>query len=163
MNGEVAIARGDIFYDYVSSEYIDVQDIHQQISYVSLDDHIFNETILFNLTLGRQIDATKLEQAVHLFYLKDWISTLSHGLDTRLSEISQDISSGQKQRISLARAYLEEKPIMIIDEATDAIDKERRYQIEHYLFSIPDKTVIFVSHHLDENTKTLFDSIISLD
>ena len=163
MNGEVAIARGDIFYDYVSSEYIDVQDIHQQISYVSLDDHIFNETILFNLTLGRQIDATKLEQAVQLFYLKDWISTLSHGLDTRLSEISQDISSGQKQRISLARAYLEEKPIMIIDEATDAIDKERRYQIEHYLFSIPDKTVIFVSHHLDENTKTLFDSIISLD
>ena len=163
MNGEVAIARGDIFYDYVSSEYIDVQDIHQQISYVSLDDHIFNETILFNLTLGRQIDATKLEQAVQLFYLKDWISTLSHGLDTRLSEISQDISSGQKQRISLARAYLEERPIMIIDEATDAIDKERRYQIEHYLFSIPDKTVIFVSHHLDENTKTLFDSIISLD
>ena len=163
MNGEVAIARGDIFYDYVSSEYIDVQDIHQQISYVSLDDHIFNETILFNLTLGRQIDATKLEQAVQLFYLKDWISTLSHGLDTRLSEISQDISSGQKQRISLARAYLEEKPIMIIDEATDAIDKERRYQIEHYLFSIPDKTVIFVSHHLDANTKTLFDSIISLD
>lgn len=163
MNGEVAIARGDIFYDYVSSEYIDVQDIHQQISYVSLDDHIFNETILFNLTLGRQIDATKLEQAVQLFYLKDWISTLSHGLDTRLSEISQDISSGQKQRISLARAYLEEKPIMIIDEATDAIDKERRYQIEHYLFSIPDKTVIFVSHHLDENTKMLFDSIISLD
>ena len=163
MNGEVAIARGDIFYDYVSSEYIDVQDIHQQISYVSLDDHIFNETILFNLTLGRQIDATKLEQAVQLFYLKDWISTLSHGLDTRLSEISQDISSGQKQRISLARAYIEEKPIMSIDEATDAIDKERRYQIEHYLFSIPDKTVIFVSHHLDENTKTLFDSIISLD
>ena len=138
-------------------------DLHKQISYVSLDDHIFNESILFNLTLGRQLEDTKIEKALDLFYLRDWVSGLRHGLDTTLSEISQDISSGQKQRISLARAYLEEKPILIIDEATDAIDKERRYQIEKYLFSMPDKTVIFVSHHLDENIRSLFDKIIYLD
>lgn len=113
--------------------------------------------------MGRQLEDTKIEKALDLFYLRDWVSGLHHGLDTTLSEISQDISSGQKQRISLARAYLEEKPILIIDEATDAIDKERRYQIEKYLFSMPDKTVIFVSHHLDENIKSLFDKIIYLD
>ena len=50
----------------------------------------------------------------------------------------------------------------MIDEATDAIDKERWYQIEKYLFSISDKTVIFVSHHLDKNIKSLFDEIIDL-
>ena len=71
---------------------------------------------------------------MEIFYLRDWINGLSHGLETTLSEISQDISSGQKQRISLARAYLEENPILIIDEAMHAIDKERRYQIEKHLF-----------------------------
>lgn len=163
INGEVLISKGEIFYDNVNSQNIDLVDLHKQISYVSLDDHIFNESILFNLTLGRQLEDTKIEKALDLFYLRDWVSGLHHGLDTTLSEISQDISSGQKQRISLARAYLEEKPILIIDEATDAIDKERRYQIEKYLFSMPDKTVIFVSHHLDENIKSLFDKIIYLD
>ena len=163
INGEVLISKGEIFYDNVNSQNIDLVDLHKQISYVSLDDHIFNESILFNLTLGRQLEDTKIEKALDLFYLRDWVSGLRHGLDTTLSEISQDISSGQKQRISLARAYLEEKPILIIDEATDAIDKERRYQIEKYLFSMPDKTVIFVSHHLDENIKSLFDKIIYLD
>lgn len=163
INGEVLLSKGEIFYDNVNSQNIDLVDLHKQISYVSLDDHIFNESILFNLTLGRQLEDTKIEKALDLFYLRDWVSGLRHGLDTTLSEISQDISSGQKQRISLARAYLEEKPILIIDEATDAIDKERRYQIEKYLFSMPDKTVIFVSHHLDENIKSLFDKIIYLD
>ena len=115
------------------------------------------------MTLGREIEDSKIEKALEIFYLRDWINALSHGLETTLSEISQDISSGQKQRISLARAYLEEKPILIIDEATDAIDKERRYQIEKHLFSMTEKTVIFVSHHLDENIRSLFDKIIYLD
>ena len=115
------------------------------------------------MTLGREIEDSKIEKALEIFYLRDWINGLSHGLETTLSEISQDISSGQKQRISLARAYLEEKPILIIDEATDAIDKERRYQIEKHLFSMTEKTVIFVSHHLDENIRSLFDKIIYLD
>lgn len=162
INGEVPIAGGKILYDHVYSEFIDLQDLHRQISYVSLEDHIFNESIWFNLTLGRQVEDSKVEKALELFYLKDWIAGLPHGLETRLSDISQDISSGQKQRINLARAYLEEKTILMIDEATDAIDKERRYQIEKYLFSISDKTVIFVSHHLDENIKSLFDEIIDL-
>lgn len=162
INGELPIAGGTIFYDQVPADQVKTKDLHKQIAYVSLEDHIFNESILFNLTLGREIEKSKIEEALDLFYLKDWIAGLRHGLDTTLSEISQDISSGQKQRISLARAYLEDKPILIIDEATDAIDKERRYQIEKFLFSLPDKTVLFVSHHLDEAIKPLFDELISL-
>lgn len=163
INGEVPISDGTIVYDQVPSAQVKPQDLHQQIAYVSLEDHIFNETILFNLTLGREIEKSKIEEALDLFYLKDWIAGLTHGLETTLSEISQDISSGQKQRISLARAYLEDKPILIIDEATDAIDKERRYLIEKFLFTLSDKTVLFVSHHLDEHVKPLFDELICLD
>ena len=163
INGEIPISKGRIFYDNIDSKNMNFKDLHENISYVSLEDHIFNETILFNLTLGREIEDSKIEKALEIFYLRDWINGLSHGLETTLSEISQDISSGQKQRISLARAYLEEKPILIIDEATDAIDKERRYQIEKHLFSMTEKTVIFVSHHLDENIRSLFDKIIYLD
>ena len=163
INGEIPISKGRIFYDNIDSKNMNFKDLHENISYVSLEDHIFNESILFNLTLGREIEDSKIEKALEIFYLRDWINGLSHGLETTLSEISQDISSGQKQRISLARAYLEEKPILIIDEATDAIDKERRYQIEKHLFSMTEKTVIFVSHHLDENIRSLFDKIIYLD
>lgn len=97
INGEVPIAGGKILYDHVYSEFIDLQDLHRQISYVSLEDHIFNESIWFNLTLGRQVEDSKVEKALELFYLKDWIAGLPHGLETRLSDISQDISSGQKQ------------------------------------------------------------------
>ena len=163
INGEIPISKGRIFYDNIDSKNMNFKDLHENISYVNLEDHIFNESILFNLTLGREIEDSKIEKALEIFYLRDWINGLSHGLETTLSEISQDISSGQKQRISLARAYLEEKPILIIDEATDAIDKERRYQIEKHLFSMTEKTVIFVSHHLDENIRSLFDKIIYLD
>lgn len=163
INGEIPISKGHIFYDNIDSKNMNFKDLHENISYVSLEDHIFNESILFNLTLGREIEDSKIEKVLELFYLRDWINGLSHGLETTLSEITQDISSGQKQRISLARAYLEAKPILIIDEATDSIDKERRYQIEKHLFSMTEKTVIFVSHHLDENIRSLFDKIIYLD
>ena len=95
--------------------------------------------------------------------MKDWINTLPQGLDTILSETKLDISSGQKQRIMLARLFLEDKPIWLIDEGTSAIDEQIRKEIERDILEDRGKTVLFVTHHLNDELASLFDECIDLN
>lgn len=69
---------------------------------------------------------------------------------------------GQKQRVLLARMFYADKPLIFLDEATANLDKENRNLIESKILKEKNKTVIMISHHLDENQKNLFNEIINL-
>ena len=84
---------------------------------------------------------------------------LENGLDTLLGERGSGLSEGQMQRIAIARAVFSEHPILILDEATSALDEETACRILNHLHSMTDKTVILVTHRMDQ--ATIFDKELS--
>ena len=121
-----------------------------KISYVSQNIFLNDETILENITFSKKqdsIDKILLNKVLVISGLNDYIDTLPSGIETYIGERGVKLSGGQKQRIGIARALYKNTDILILDEATNALDLNNEQKI---LFSIKEhcfgKTIIFVSH-----------------
>ena len=114
--------------------------------YVPQGNTLLSGTIRENLRLGR-MDATdeEMEEALHQS-CADFVMDLPDGLDTMCSELGGGLSEGQAQRISIARALLRNRSIMLFDEATSALDPETERQLLQNILSAHDKTIIFITH-----------------
>lgn len=78
------------------------------------------------------------------------------------TENNQKISGGEKQKISMARILLLQKKFLLLDEATSAVDHDSTVNIEKYLLSDPDLTLLYVTHKVNDETKDMFDHVIEL-
>jgi ATP-binding cassette subfamily B protein len=114
--------------------------------YVPQGNTLMSGTISDNLRLGK-LDATREEmiEALHKS-CADFVLELPDGLETICSESGGGLSEGQAQRISIARALLRNRPIMLFDEATSALDPDTEKQLLHNVLASHDKTVIFITH-----------------
>lgn len=114
--------------------------------YVPQGNTLMSGTIRDNLRLGK-LNATEEEiKAALEMSCASFVMELSDGLDTVCTEAGGGLSEGQAQRISIARALLRNRPIMLFDEATSALDPETERQLLHNILSNHDKTVIFITH-----------------
>ena len=114
--------------------------------YVPQGNTLMSGTIRDNLRLGK-LNATEEEiKAALEMSCASFVMELSDGLDTVCTEAGGGLSEGQAQRISIARALLRNRPIMLFDEATSAVDPETERQLLHNILSNHDKTVIFITH-----------------
>ena len=114
--------------------------------YVPQGNTLMSGTIRDNLRLGK-LNATEEEiKAVLEMSCASFVMELPDGLDTVCTEAGGGLSEGQAQRISIARALLRNRPIMLFDEATSALDPETERQLLHNILSNHDKTVIFITH-----------------
>lgn len=114
--------------------------------YVPQGNTLMSGTIRDNLRLGK-LNATEEEiKAALEMSCASFVMELPDGLDTVCSEAGGGLSEGQAQRISIARALLRNRPIMLFDEATSALDPETERQLLHNILSNHDKTVIFITH-----------------
>lgn len=114
--------------------------------YVPQGNTLMSGTIRDNLRLGK-LNATEEEiKAALEMSCASFVMELPDGLDTVCTEAGGGLSEGQAQRISIARALLRNRPIMLFDEATSALDPETERQLLHNILSIHDKTVIFITH-----------------
>ncbi|ERT60602.1 ABC transporter, ATP-binding protein [Prevotella sp. BV3P1] len=114
--------------------------------YVPQGNTLMSGTIRDNLRLGK-LNATEEEIKTALeMSCASFVMELSDGLDTVCTEAGGGLSEGQAQRISIARALLRNRPIMLFDEATSALDPETERQLLHNILSHHDKTVIFITH-----------------
>lgn len=114
--------------------------------YVPQGNTLMSGTIRDNLRLGK-LNATEEEIKTALeMSCASFIMELPDGLDTVCTEAGGGLSEGQAQRISIARALLRNRPIMLFDEATSALDPETERQLLHNILSHHDKTVIFITH-----------------
>ncbi|PHV62063.1 ABC transporter ATP-binding protein [Cyanobacterium aponinum] len=144
------IDHGEITIDGVNIQELYLHDLRKAIAWVSQDVFLFHGTVAENIAYGN-FDATLTEiiQAAKLAECDDFIQQLPQGYDTIVGERGQKLSGGQRQRIAIARGILKNPPILILDEATSAVDNETEAAIQKSLQVITkDRTTIAIAHRL---------------
>lgn len=153
---------GVITWDGIDIKAIDKDYLWQQITYVRQNDSLFNDTLRFNLTLGKIIADEMILEELKKVNLMEFYENTEAGLDTEINDLGTNLSGGQIQRILIARARLRNKLIYFIDEGTSALDQENTKMIENLLLSEKLFTVIYISHKINADNIHLFDEIITL-
>lgn len=139
------IMAGDVPFTAISAE-----DWRRQVAWVSQDPYIFHDTIEANIRLARA-DATtdEVQNAAEQARASEFISALSLGYDTPVSINGEGLSGGQAQRIAIARAFLKDAPLLILDEATAHLDPETESGIQEALTALTHgRTVLTIAHRL---------------
>ncbi len=126
-------------------------DLAKLISIVQQDVYLFNTTIAENIRLGKQTATEKeIIAAAKKAHIHDFIVTLPAGYQTTTGEKGAQLSGGEKQRLSIARAILKDAPIIILDEATASVDPYNERLIHEAIRNLTqNKTLIVIAHHLD--------------
>lgn len=142
------VNSGRISIGNVNIKDVSKENLHENISMVLQDTWLFSGTIFDNIAFGSD-NATKeqVENACKLAYVDHFIRTLDKGYDTIIDEDSSNISSGQKQLLTIARAFMNKRPILILDEATSNIDTRTEVLIQKAMDSLMQDTTSFVIAH----------------
>lgn len=157
------ISGGEIYYDSAPIEKIKIKSLRKNISIVAQDIAITDGTLEENIRYGSP-DATdeEVRNAIKVADIENFINELPEGINTQVGERGIRLSGGQKQRISIARAILKNAPLIILDEATAALDNESEKNIQHALDSLLEKkTSLVIAHRL--STVHNADNIIVMD
>lgn len=142
--------QGQIKLDDNLIEDINIQSLRSQIGLVSQSTFLFNASIFANIQYGNdQASEDEVIEAAKLAEADEFISKLDQGYQTEVGEQGVKLSGGQIQRIALARALLKNPPILILDEATSAVDNETEAAIQKSLKKIANgRTIILIAHRL---------------
>jgi ABC-type multidrug transport system fused ATPase/permease subunit len=127
-----------------------LKDLRASVAMVLQDVFLFNDTVRENIRFGRPgaTDA-EVEAAAHAARARDFITALPQGYDTVVGERGVRLSGGQKQRLSIARAVLKDAPVLILDEATSAVDSETEAAIQDSLADLMQcRTTVVIAHRL---------------
>lgn len=142
--------EGEILVDGINIKQYAQSSLRRQVSIVSQDVFLFNGTVRENILYGRQnADDAELMQAAKMANAHEFIMELPDGYETKVGERGVKLSGGQKQRISIARAILKDAPILILDEATSAVDTQTETLIQEALNQLKkNRTTIVIAHRL---------------
>jgi len=157
------------FYDpqqgYISLNGLNIRsfakrELRDQISTVSQDTFLFDDSVMGNLKMGRaEASQEEVILAAQQAQAHEFIESLPDGYDTIIGERGTRLSGGQKQRLAIARAFLKNAPILILDEATSSLDSESEAKIQKALESlVKGKTVFIIAHRF--STIKLADRIL---
>lgn len=158
---------GEIMLDGKNIDSITMKSLRKNISIVLQDVFLFNGTIFDNIAYGstEDIGSVTREQVIEAAKIAcadGFISEMPDGYDTMIGERGVRLSGGQKQRIAIARAVLRNTPILILDEATSAVDTETEAQIQTAIENLAgERTIIVIAHRLSTVMKA--DNIIVLE
>lgn len=152
--------EGDILYDGNSLRDISFESLYNLVSVMQQNVFLFNSTIENNITMFKNFDEDKIKKATELAGIDQLI--MNKGYDYDCGVGGDNLSGGEKQRISIARCLLRETPIIILDEATAALDNIKAKEIESLILGMDDFTKIVVTHKLDGEVLRKYDSIVVL-
>lgn len=139
--------NGELVIDGEILKSAQIQTWQQCIGLVRQDTYLFPGSIKENICFGSEPDLERLKEVSHIADLDAWISTLPYGLNTDVGQLGRMISGGQKQRISIARALYKNPAVLILDEATNALDIASRRSILEKLTQLKGHMAILVVSH----------------
>jgi subfamily B ATP-binding cassette protein MsbA len=154
---------GRVLMDGVPLTDLALEDLRRRIAMVTQQTELFNETILYNIRYGRW-DASdeEIEAAARKAHAHDFISEFPEGYRTMVGPNGFRLSGGQRQRIALARAFLRDAEILVLDEATSQIDVESERLIHEALAHyVQNRTVLMITHRA--STLALADAIVEVE
>lgn len=135
------------------------------LSYVPQEPHLYNATLFENITLFQQgYDDASVHKALKALCLSEWAEALPQGLATPLGEGGQSLSQGQRKRLGLARALVQDRPLILLDEPTAALDERTAATIREVLLALKESgrhTLFVISH--DERLQAAADTVLDLD
>ena len=141
---------GKITIDDKEIKNIDTQDLFKHISMVFQDVTLFNGSVMENIRLGRSSASDEeVLEAARLANCDDFVKKLPRGYETEIGENGSNLSGGERQRISIARAFLKDAEIILLDEIAASLDVENEKYIQESLNKLTkNKTVIIISHRM---------------
>ena len=157
------VSSGEIRIDNENIQHFSLGSLRQNIGMVTQEIELVDGTILDNILYGsKEKTEEDIRQALKAAKLADFIDSLPKGLHTEIGERGIKLSGGQKQRVAIARIFLKNAPILILDEATAALDNESEKYIQESLNQLlNDRTSLVIAHRLSTIQKA--DDIIVLE
>ena len=157
------VTAGSVMLGGVDVRDLGTEALMRRVSIVFQDVYLFEGTLRENVMMSRP-DATEedLREAARLARVDDIVERLPRGWHTRIGEAGSTLSGGEKQRVSIARALLKDAPVVLLDEATAALDAENEAAVQEALTALSaNRTVIVIAHRLQ--TVVAADQIVVLD
>ncbi len=152
VNRTYDVSKGCVLVDGVDVRDWDLSALRQQISIIEQDIFLFSRTLRENIAFGRP-DATQaeIEAAARAAQAHDFILSFEDGYDTVVGERGVTLSGGQRQRLALARAFLTDPRILILDDSTSSIDSATEDKIQRAIFRAAEgRTTFIITHRLSQ-------------
>lgn len=161
--GYYADYSGEIKYDSNEIRNVNIEKINKMISIIHQNVYMFDKNIKDNICLYQKFSNDDIKKILELSGADKFINDLEEGLDYLVGENGNNLSGGQRQRIAIARALIQQTPILVLDEGTSAIDMQTGYDIENRLLNLDDLTLITITHKMSEELLSLYDEIIFME
>lgn len=152
--------QGSITIDGAEMRDIDPDSLYDLMSLIGQNVFLFDDTIRSNITMFGDFDPQRVDAAAEQAGLGELLR--QRGDDYRCGENGVGLSGGERQRVSIARSLLRGTPVLLVDEATAALDARTASQVTSAILDIPDLTSIVVTHRLEEGLLRRYDSILVL-
>ncbi len=147
--GFYPVKKGKIYYGGIPVEQIGLDVVRENVSLILQMPMIFNDTLKFNLTLGKEIPEDKIWEALKIAQLKETVEQMKDKLNTIVGKNGVRLSGGQRQRLAIARMILSNPKIVIFDESTSALDTHTEFNLFNELQEfLKEKTTIIIAHRL---------------
>ena len=151
---------GAIRYDNEELRQISSESLYEMVSVVQQNVFIFNASIRDNITMFSDFPREEVDRAIELSGLSKLIT--ERGEEHLCGENGSGLSGGEKQRISIARSLLKKSRVLLVDEATAALDAQTAFQVSNAILDLKDLTRIVVTHSLDETLLKRYDCVLTL-
>lgn len=151
---------GSICYDDAELRQISSESLYEVVSVVQQNVFIFNASIRDNITMFSDFPREEVDRAIELSGLSKLIA--ERGENYLCGENGSGLSGGEKQRISIARSLLKKSQVLLVDEATAALDAQTAFQVSNAILDLSNLTRIVVTHALDENLLKRYDCVLTL-
>lgn len=151
---------GSIRYDDVELRQISSESLYEMVSVIQQNVFLFHSSIWDNITMFSDFPREEVERAITLSGLSALIA--ARGAQDLCGENGSVLSGGEKQRISIARSLLKKSQVLLVDEATAALDAQTAFQVSNAILDLHRLTRIVVTHCLDENLLKRYDCVLTL-
>lgn len=151
---------GNILIDEKELKNIDMENWYDLISLIQQNSYIFNDSISNNITLYKDYNQMEINNAVSISQVDRFINNAPEQYNTIIDENFKNISGGESQRISMARAFIRKTPLLLMDEVTSALNETMSYEIENEILNQVGNTIIVVTHKINPDLMKKYDCVI---